>query len=394
MAYPIPKYGIPEITPSPQGYVPFHMEHYGRHGSRWLIRSADYTEPVRALQKANEYGKLTPRGVELLSLLEKIEIDSRGRLGELTPLGHRQHRDIANRMVNNFPEIFTDSTYVDAKSTIVIRCILSMANEIAELQRQIPSIRVKMDASRTTQDTLAYNSLDSVANNLIDSAIHIRREYARTLHNPDKFLSKVFNDSRFVTDSLDGQDVFDRVFYIAVNMQSHDDYPEIYDLFTEEELTNGWLERNADWYITSGNNPMTNHRVPYNQRHLLKNIIESADTALTSKNISANLRFGHESILLPLSVLMEINNAAYSTDDITSLADHWRAYEIFPMASNIQIIFYRPENSEDYTPDDILVKILLNEKEATMPAEAVSWPYYRWNDLKKYYTEKLNKIPE
>ena len=27
----------PAQTPAPKGYVPFHLEHSGRHGSRWLI---------------------------------------------------------------------------------------------------------------------------------------------------------------------------------------------------------------------------------------------------------------------------------------------------------------------------------------------------------------------
>lgn len=37
LAYPVPARGIPALTPAPKGYKPFHIEHYGRHGSRWLI---------------------------------------------------------------------------------------------------------------------------------------------------------------------------------------------------------------------------------------------------------------------------------------------------------------------------------------------------------------------
>lgn len=39
----------------------------------------------------------------------------------------------------------------------------------------------------------------------------------------------------------------------------------------------------------------------------------------------------------------------------------------------------------------MLVKALLNEEEATMPLPATSKPYYyRWNDFKKFYLERLN----
>lgn len=393
MAYPVDDSNSPILSPTPEGYVPFHMEHYGRHGSRWLINKSDYDKPVAYLEKAEKYGKLTPRGKEVLEELKQIRDDSRGRLGELTPLGHRQHRGIARRMVRNFPEIFNDSTLVDAKSTIVIRCILSMANEVAEIQKLLPNIKVNMDASMTTQNILAFNNLDTVAKNKTVEARHFSNEYKTTLPKPDKFYDKLFNDRKFVEDSLDAKDVFDVVFYIAVNNQSHDDYASIYDLFTVEELNNAWLERNADWYITSGNTPLTDNRVPYMERHLLNNFIESADTAMLSKKISANLRFGHESMLLPLSILMELNNAGYESGDLTTLADNWKNYEFFPMASNIQVVFYRPIDSQVPTPENVLVKVLLNEKEASLPIEAYSGNYYKWTDLRKYYKDKLDAFP-
>lgn len=392
-AYPVPTYGIPELSDTPEGYKPFHMEHYGRHGSRWLINRNDYVKAVEYLSKADSLDKLTPRGKSLLDELKQMEVDSRGRLGELTPLGHRQHRGIASRMIANFPELFTDSTYIDAKSTQIIRCILSMANAVAEIQRQIPGIHVNMDASETTQHILAYNPHDSVALRLINDARPVEKAYVATLPKPSAFFGKVFNDVAFVNDSLDAQDVFDRVFYLAVNTQSHDDYPYFYDLFTPEEIRNAWLERNAYWYITAGDTPITKNRVPYKQRVLLRNIIESADTAMVSAGKSANLRFGHESILLPLGVLMELNNAAYQTDDLNTLSDNWKAYEFFPMASNIQVVFYRRDlTGTNPTPDDVLVKVLLNEKEATLPIEPYQGNYYRWTDLRKFWNDKLENF--
>ena len=36
-AYPYPEKQLPKLTPAPKGYEPFHLEHYGRHGSRWHI---------------------------------------------------------------------------------------------------------------------------------------------------------------------------------------------------------------------------------------------------------------------------------------------------------------------------------------------------------------------
>lgn len=393
LAYPRPAYGIPELTPAPDGYVPFHMEHYGRHGSRWLLRDKDYDRPVASLQKAADNDALTPRGRLLLEQLSKIADDSKGRLGELTPLGHRQHREIAHRMTENFPELFVPGAHVDAKSTVVIRCILSMANEIAELQRICPELIVTCDASRTTQKMLAYNSTDTVAYKLgHDAARKYGGEFEKNHSNHEAFLEKVFSDRKFVTDSLDADQVFSDVFDIAVNTQSHDDQPDLYDVFTEDELYNEWLNHNVTWYLQAGNSSYTNGRVPYNQRVLLNNFLESADTAMTSPNISVNLRFGHESILLPLSILMELDNTAADVAELDSLASVWRNYEIFPMGSNIQMIFYRPAVDASLDPEEVIVKVLLNEKEVTLPVEPISGPYYRWSDLRDYYSMKLNNF--
>ncbi len=391
LAYPRPAYGIPELTPAPEGYAPFHIEHYGRHGSRWLLDDKDYARPVAYLDSADQQGALTPRGKELLAQLKKIHQDSKNRLGELTPLGHRQHRDIARRMTQNFPEIFKSGTYVDAKSTVVIRCILSMANEIAEIEALVPGIITKCDASRTTQKILAPNSTDSVARQLQKDNYHHSDEFAENHSDHSAFMSKVFTDPNFL-DKENGKKFFEKVFDITVNAQSHDDQPDLYDLFTPEELHNEWLNNNAWWYIYAGNTGITNNRVPFMQKPLLSNIIESADTAMTSPNISANLRFGHESIVLPLTVLLEANGKAFDTDNLEDLEANWRNYEVFPMGSNLQMIFYRPVESNSPNADDVLVKLLLNEAEATLPGTPVSGPYYRWTDLRKYYLDKLASV--
>lgn len=392
LAYPIPAEGIPTLSPAPKGYVPFHMEHYGRHGSRWRINPAEYSNAMEIMQKAHDNGKLTPRGEELFEEISIIVNDSKGRLGELTPLGHRQHRGIANRMAKNFPEIFNESTLLDAKSTEVIRCILSMANEVTELQRLFPEMPINMDASQTTQNILNYNNLDTVARQLNDAAQPYLQAYRESLPKPDAFFDKLFTDRQFVRDSIGEAEAFKAIYDLAINTQSHDNYKPFLDVFTEEEMLNEWKARNARWYIMFGNTPLTNNRTFYNQRVLLRNIIESADTAMMSPRVSANLRFGHDTMLMPLGILMELDDLAYETSDLTTLADNWRDYEIFPMAGNIQIVFYRPEK-KDYQLEDILVKVLLNEKETSLPIKPVEGNYYRWSDLRDYYLKKISNLP-
>lgn len=83
------------------------------------------------------------------------------------------------------------------------------------------------------------------------------------------------------------------------------------------------------------------------------------------------MRFGHESCLLPLACLLELDDCGYQTDDLDKLDAIWRNYKIFPMAGNIQFVFYRKKGS-----DDILVKVLLNERETKLPVKSDVAPYY------------------
>ncbi len=419
-AYPVDDSNAPRLTEPPAGYEPFHIEHYGRHGSRWLTADELYVRPVSYLRQADMKGKLTPKGKSLLGQLEAISVAAKNRAGELTPLGHRQHRGIARRMAKNFPEIYRDGNYVNANSTIVIRCILSMANEIAELRAIQPGLDIRCDASMTTQDTLNFNHLDAPAQRFVAKATaEVAQEFASRPRDISSFTGLIFNDDGWARDSIDSRSVFKSVFEVAANSQSHDGLYDLYEFFTDKELDDEWVERNADWYVTACNTPLTSGRVPYEQRHLLRSIIEGADSAMVSGRVGANLRFGHESVLLPLITLMEVNGVDYSTSDMDSLASHWRNFDYFPMASNIQMVFYRPvrekagrnqrgrRSAKNIRKDhglpsssdassatgDILVKVLLNEKEVPLPIETSTYPYYRWADLRAYYDGKLSSFP-
>ena len=146
LAYPGPSQH--ELTPAPKGYRAFYISHYGRHGSRYLIGQDEYSAPLEVLARADSLGKLTPLGADVLRRVRLLEAEADGRLGELTPLGAEQHRQIARRMYERFPDVFKGDVCVDAKSTVVIRCILSMENELQELLRLNPTRHVLHEPER------------------------------------------------------------------------------------------------------------------------------------------------------------------------------------------------------------------------------------------------------
>ncbi len=198
-AYPTSGFTAPAAAPA--GYEPFFINHYGRHGSRWLINEKKYTYPLQMLEKGERNGKLTRRGQEVLDVLRQVHQASKGRLGELSDIGHEQHQQIARRMFNNFPQVFKDGAPVRARSTVVIRCILSMQNEVDVLSSLNPRLNITTDASQAEMYYMNYS--DSVVKPLRASMAEKRNQYFEKWLNPKGMMKKLFTDQKFVRDSID-----------------------------------------------------------------------------------------------------------------------------------------------------------------------------------------------
>ena len=331
-----------KYTATPAGYVPFYFTHYGRHGSRWLIGDDIYERVLKPLRKAAQQGKLSDVGQQTLNQLEQFNKTTYKRLGDLTTVGERQHHGLGKRIVEHFPEIFkSKGVAIDARSTVVTRCVLSMVAECEEFMAANPTARIHNDVS----ESLQYY-----------------------LNQPREGKVK------------EARDNMDR------SMQSHDDGIDMLNLFTNDELYDQWSITNVSWYLRYANAPQSNNVLPFSQYNLLKNFIETADSCVAIGKPQATLRFGHEVCVMPLACLMELGTCNASINDLEQLDRYWQNYKIFPMASNIQLIFYKPKSGQG----DILVKALLNEREVTLPVEPTGTPYYyKWTALRKYWTEKL-----
>ena len=386
---------IPELTPAPDGYEAFHIDHYGRHGSRWLTNGKTYERPIKELTKAKEAGMLNLQGELLLRQLSIVNEASKQRVGDLSDEGAEQHQMIAERMFKNFPGVFQGNACVDAKSTVVIRCILSMQNETMRLRSLNPQLRITTDASYHDmyymgwgygEDTLANDlrkSVDPISNGMYDKCLH-----------PERFIAQLVNDTTWAATNINGQQLMRDVFDIAGSLQGHHWFDEIslYHYFSNNEIFELWRLKNIYWYIHWANAPQNGNRMPFIERALLWDMIEKAGAAIATGERGANLRSGHETCVLPLACLMEIDNVNYSCDDLSTLHEHWQDYNIIPKACNIQMVFYRPIGSKGNSLNNILVKVLFNEHEATLPVTPVTGPYYRWSDLKDYYEKKLNTV--
>ena len=386
VAYPGPQ--KPQ-TPAPNGYKPFYISHYGRHGSRYLIGTKDYDFPYFTLAHADSLGKLTPKGKETLRKLDLIRREANGRDGELTLRGAQQHKDIARRMYRNYPEVFAGKANIEARSTLVIRCILSMENALQQLLALNPQLQIFHDASR--HDLYYMNQEDKKlqAQKMPEEVKEVYNQFSKKHDVYERVMNSLFNDAAYWKENVNGSELNRNLYRLASNLQSTElrSKVSLYDLFTDDELYDAWLRYNAWWYINYGPSPLNGGTQPYTQRNLLRTIIQQADSCIALPHPGATLRYGHDTMVMPLTCLLDLNGYGKQISDLEQLDKQgWCDYKIFPMASNLQFVFYRKSLADK----DVLFKILLNENETTLPIKTDKAPYYHWKDFKAFYLKKLN----
>ncbi len=373
------------LTKAPKGYKPFYISHYARHGSRYYWNDQLYNDLDTLLTTAHEKHLLTSEGETFYGKFMNAKQELKTGVSELTQLGWEQHQGIARRMYNRFPEVFKKGGYVLAISSLSGRCVLSMSAFCQELVQCNPDIEIREQSSRFTLDAVVPT----------DSQNPIKHNYPRATPryeaNRDKFQSdnslreKVIQRVFTGTDGLPGD--VNRMGGNLLNLYTS--LPNIYhegmmgNIVTDQEIVNQWENSNLgsySWVFGS----------QYEMIPILEDILNKADAAIqgTSDHIS-DFRFGHDSCIGPLTVLMGINGADRDPEDPYEVKNIYQNWETCK-ACNIQLVFYRGKKSTD----DILVKCLLNEAEATLPIHTDNFPYYKWNDVKQFYNARINSVSQ
>ena len=384
--YPGP--GHEGLTPPPKGWVPFYISHFGRHGSRYLGKPSQYNAPFLTLAKADSVGRLTPLGRDVMWRLDRIRHDAENRWGELTPLGTEQQRQIARRMFCRFPEAFADHVDVDARSTTVPRCILSMEYALMELLSLNPRLNVHHNATHRDMAYLNYQDRHLMELQFNQQASELYNRYEQSQIDGTRLAETLFNDTAYIRQHVNTTEFSLQLMLVAAVMQNTELGREVslYDVFTVAEAFRLWKAGNARWYVGWGACSVNGAVQPYSQRFLLRRLIEDADRCVDSEKCHVQLRFGHDSSLLPLVCLLDINGLGLTTSNLELLEQSgWADYRIIPMAGNVQLVFYRREPHDR----DVLLKVLLNEREATLPLHTDTPPYYKYSDFREYCVKKL-----
>ncbi|MCQ2118258.1 MAG: histidine phosphatase family protein [Bacteroidales bacterium] len=408
------------FSSTPDGYEPFYISHFGRHGSRYAGSKEDFSviDELMKYSSRNYAGArkssadspstsisgaesrkvtLSETGEQLLSDLIALKEYSEGKYGQLTEKGAREHRNISRRMCSHYPQVFSnpERKRVIAVSTTSGRTIASKENFLAQLALNAPDLEV---SSYTARDTLKY----PVAV-LATSGYPMSKEVRRNERFPDTSestarLMKGFDSRRlrsllFVSNCNDSIDdsIFIRIQFSGRHYECIGDtlVPNFEKYFTAEELYYLWTVETLIWYAHSCACEGADHtRMHYYGAGILRTIIDEADSAIAGNSVAANLRFSHDTYLYPLLALMGVEGADYQGPAIGAL-DRVIDFTNVCTAGNVQLIFYKKQAAQANQPD-VLVKILKNEKEVLIPSLAPSTGcYYDWQDLKNYFIQRI-----
>ena len=373
------------LTPAPEGYEPFYISHYGRHGARYMTSDKIYRRLRKQLDSARTLGILTPYGKDVRHRIKIAAADAKDRAGELTTLGARQHRAIARRMYDNYPSLLSQPLQVTANSSNSRRVMLSMAYFCNELKSLNPSLEFSMDASEHDLYYIKSNKAIVVPDEPRDDELYRElKKFKKKYNSGWPQMEALFTDPQKAATFIDPGEFADDLFKMTIDMNC---LPELGirfdDLFGEEGLINGFRVHNASWCLWEGLMPGS-EKSWLRIYPLLQNFLDDADAMIASGGCGLRLRFGHDSVVLPFSYILGFPEATGATDDMENLHLHFSIYRLIPMAANVQLVFFRKAGS-----DDILVKFLMNENETSVPLKTDCYPYYHWSDVSSYYRKMI-----
>lgn len=352
-AYPVTE---AEKCTFPDGFDVFYISHYGRHGSRWLPDEQRYTW---VLQQFADDDRLTPLGRDVKKRLQRVWKNAKGNAGQLTPLGARQHRQIAQRMARNYPQAFAKGAMLQARSSTVTRCRASMLAFCSQLPNK--DIRPETDAR-----FMAYINYES------DELKALSKRTKSQLNVPTKrFITQLFEAP--LADATTERRLLSELHTIAADMQDIPMRLQFWDLLTEEEMLAVHQANDERMTMINGLTPLNDGIPARSSIPLWENIEQEADAMIACGGHGASLRFGHDTALFRLLTLLQLSLPGSGMEDIV------------PMAANLQMVFAR--NAEGR----VLVQLLHNEKHQKLPILSVG-DSYRWEDVKAYMHQRIHML--
>ncbi len=335
----------------PDSLVPVMINHLGRHGARFPSSDSRFRSLADQLEEAHGRGALTRRGEAMSRLIDRAVTATDGRWGMLDSLGRAEQRGLAERMFEEFPQLFVGQQ-VDAISSYVPRCVASMDEFVGRINELTDGMaKISADSGREYSSLLRPFETDSaylefarekpystVLSDFTHAEIPIEVAYSMVGQDvdPDK-AERIASDAYFVVSGL-------------AAMGLDDDWSEFFSL---EEFNRLWQVSNLQQYLVR--TATTISTVPAEiASDLVWDMIETTDDFIEgTDSATVYLRFAHAETVMPLVSLLRLPGCYYLTHYFDTVALHWQSWNVVPMAANVRQILFRSHSGRYYLRTDL-----------------------------------------
>ncbi|OOQ60667.1 histidine-type phosphatase [Mucilaginibacter pedocola] len=385
----------------PDGYKPVFINYVGRHGARHLTKAPSVSYLYKILASADSAKALTPIGQSLrkmVLLLDKVE---KGNTKSISAEGATELMGIAQRLYQNNSAVFADKPKIAVSVTKEIRTRQSADAFMKGLQPLLKNLTVIEKGINDT--TLRFYDLAPAYLEFEKSGSWMKivadlKEYLSIKETNEKVTTRFFTpeftkamkpaDKNTFVDDLFG---FATIVY-SLQQEIKQAGFNIQDLnfqgfFTCGELASlSRIDVAEDFFLKGPGTDINGIQVKI-AAPLLADFIKTTDEYIKNKKINANLRFSHAETIAPFAALLNMNTTNQVGTYIQLINKKWESAKVIPLSANIQWVLYKNDAGK------YLLRCLLNEKDANIPGlKAASPNFYTWDEVKKYYLQRLKAI--
>lgn len=416
-------------TPAPAGYVPYFINYVGRHGARHVTSLQELSLLDRFLKDAETSGNLTTEGDSLYVRVDRLlSVEKKYTPGDLTQKGREEQFGIGRRMVEHYPSVFSGPGYylniswTEQGRTLQSRDAFMRAipPPVAEPPMSPDSIHLRFfDLSPAYKTFTRKGPWTKALDTLLQDPAY-RAGLGALAH---RFFGPAYADELLAGPSaadapvdvsanapkgaqkgalkgakknIDNAQAFSEAVYGAAAITAGLQYEigasgwtprdvDIFSLFSPEEAKWLALVGSVKDFLVKGPGMDPDGIQVRNAVPLLIDLLQTTDSAIHNHTGGANLRFAHAETIAPLASLLELEGAITPTHDLLQYPRVWKVEHIMPFSANIQWILYRGSGP-------VLLKVLYNEKPVHLPVATDDFPYYRWEDVRRFYESKLTRM--